>query len=172
MTLFLDTETTGLDASSRIVEIALIDESGNVLLNTLCNPEISIPYQASSIHGIYDEMVKDAPLSKDVVIQALELMRGHDIVIYNADYDTKYFPNIHTVAKSISCCMLEYAAFKGDWNDYFGNYRWHKLVDAARQTGYKQKGFHRALADAMACGHVWNFLKSNQKRKVEDGKEF
>ena len=157
MTLFLDTETTGLDASSRIVEIALIDESGNVLLNTLCNPEISIPYQASSI---------------DVVIQALELMRGHDIVIYNADYDTKYFPNIHTVAKSISCCMLEYAAFKGDWNDYFGNYRWHKLVDAARQTGYKQKGFHRALADAMACGHVWNFLKSNQKRKVEDGKEF
>lgn len=36
--LILDTETTGLDSRDRIVEIAVIDLSGVVLLNTLVKP--------------------------------------------------------------------------------------------------------------------------------------
>lgn len=39
-TIYLDTETTGLDAffGDEIVEIAIIDEKGKVLLNTLVQP--------------------------------------------------------------------------------------------------------------------------------------
>ncbi len=43
-TLFLDTETTGLDARrDRIVEVAIIGEEGEVIINTLVNPGMTLP---------------------------------------------------------------------------------------------------------------------------------
>ena len=41
MFVYLDTETTGLSASrgDKIVEISIIDDKGNVLIDTLVNPE-------------------------------------------------------------------------------------------------------------------------------------
>ncbi|MFJ2900325.1 exonuclease domain-containing protein [Streptomyces sp. NPDC087218] len=57
----LDTETTGLDYDSRIVEIAVTTAAGTVLLDTLVNPGAPIPAEAAAIHGITDVMVADAP---------------------------------------------------------------------------------------------------------------
>jgi hypothetical protein len=64
--LILDTETTGIGQWDRIVEIALIDDQGMVLMNTLVNPEIPIPKEASAIHGITDEMVSAAPTFSEI----------------------------------------------------------------------------------------------------------
>lgn len=65
--VFFDLETTGLDvAQDRICSIAIkvfnpdltqvVDE-----YYSLINPKIAIPKEASDIHGITNEMVKDAP---------------------------------------------------------------------------------------------------------------
>jgi len=53
-TVYLDTETTGLSPGNgaRIVEIAILDDDGRPLLDTLVNPDCEIPDEASSIHGI------------------------------------------------------------------------------------------------------------------------
>lgn len=53
--VILDTETTGLDEHDEIVEVAVIDMSGKVLLNTLVNPIQPIPYEATQIHGITND---------------------------------------------------------------------------------------------------------------------
>ncbi|MCW3664158.1 3'-5' exonuclease, partial [Burkholderia cenocepacia] len=58
--ILLDTETTGLDESAEIVEIAVIDDAGNVLLNTLVKPKHPIPNSATAIHGITNAMVATA----------------------------------------------------------------------------------------------------------------
>ena len=60
-TLFLDTETTGLHPpNDKVVEVAIADLGGNVLLNTLVNPEQEIGF-ATTIHHITDDMVANAP---------------------------------------------------------------------------------------------------------------
>jgi DNA polymerase-3 subunit epsilon len=63
--VFFDLETTGISVSKdRIIEIYLIkimpDES-EVHLHELYNPGIPIPAEATAIHGISDEEVKDKP---------------------------------------------------------------------------------------------------------------
>ena len=58
--VYLDTETTGLSAraGARLVEVAIVDDSGTPLFDSLINPGIPIPWGASSIHGISDSMVR------------------------------------------------------------------------------------------------------------------
>jgi DNA polymerase III epsilon subunit-like protein len=49
--IFLDTETTGLNPPrDKIVELAIIDSTGNMLLNTLVNPMMNIPETVINIH--------------------------------------------------------------------------------------------------------------------------
>jgi len=66
MTFFLDTETTGLwrGDGAELVEVALMDETGKVWVDTLVKPEKPIPSGATAVHGITDDMVKDAPCRK------------------------------------------------------------------------------------------------------------
>lgn len=85
-TVVLDTETTGLDGAF-IVDLAIIRRGGTVF-NTLVNPQIHIPADASRIHGIYDRDVKKAPTFDKLWDDGLEdVLRNRRIVIYNAPYD-------------------------------------------------------------------------------------
>jgi len=61
---FIDLETTGVNVGSdRIVEISVLKiflDGTKEIKTKRINPTIPIPKQASEIHGIYDEDVKDA----------------------------------------------------------------------------------------------------------------
>jgi DNA polymerase-3 subunit epsilon len=79
---FFDLETTGISLSAdRIVEIAIIKimpDGSRIPKRKLINPEMPIPKASSDIHGITDEMVKDAPTFKQAgneIKQFLELNR-------------------------------------------------------------------------------------------------
>ncbi|WP_241164127.1 3'-5' exonuclease [Serratia marcescens] len=156
--LVLDTETTGLDDKAEIIEIAVIDATGKVLLNTLVKPSKPIPAEATAIHGITDEMVKDAPTWPEVSPQLCSLISGKTIAIYNAEYDLrlleqtdriwKVTPKI-SVTPQIVCAMHEYAEFYGQKSDR-GGYKWQKLTAAAEQQGVIIEGTpHRALSDCL-----------------------
>ena len=147
-TLFLDTETTGLNGQrDKIVEIAIVGEQGDVLLNTLVNPGIPIPN--SHIHGITDAMVRSAPSFETLWPQISELMRGSKVVIYNASFDRKFFPDRLNCAAEIKCAMRAYA-------EHCGAQR--SLIKAAAHIGYAWSGpAHRALDDTLACRAVWQW---------------
>ena len=62
----IDTETTGLQPkSSRVVEISVINGSGDIVFDSLINPGVPIPQEVARIHGIYDDMVIGAPSISD-----------------------------------------------------------------------------------------------------------
>ena len=49
-TLFLDTETTGLTPpNDKLVEIAIVDDGGDTILDTLINPERPKGFSVSTI---------------------------------------------------------------------------------------------------------------------------
>jgi DNA polymerase-3 subunit epsilon len=84
----LDLETTGLDvAKDRIVEICIIKISPNgdenIKIRRL-NPTIPISPEASAIHGIYNDDVKDCPTFKDVAKSLATHIDGCDFVGYNS----------------------------------------------------------------------------------------
>jgi len=86
--VFLDLETTGINVvTDRIVEIALLkifpDGHEEEKLQRI-NPGIPIPPQASAIHGIYDEDVKDAPHFKEVAKIYAKFIEGCDLAGFNS----------------------------------------------------------------------------------------
>ncbi|MEY3873439.1 MAG: hypothetical protein RL363_160, partial [Bacteroidota bacterium] len=86
---FLDLETTGINVSTdKIVEIAIVKISPDgtqVIKRKLINPEMPIPKSASDIHGITNEMVKDAPTFKSVANEIKQFIEGADLAGYNSN---------------------------------------------------------------------------------------
>lgn len=85
----IDLETTGVNvASDRIVEIAIVKmmpDGTRQVKRKLINPEMLIPKGASDIHGISNEMVKDAPTFKQAANEIKMFMAGCDIAGYNSN---------------------------------------------------------------------------------------
>ena len=157
-TYFLDTETTGFSGDKdRIVELAIVHESGQVVFDSLLNPLMPIPYRATSIHGITDRMVASAPTFNQVWAEIQKVLRGNRIVIYNASFDKKFFPDQLACMAEIRCAMVEFAQFHRQTCG--SNNRKFKLIDAAELVGHSWQGdAHRALADTYACRSIWFHL--------------
>ena len=169
--VILDTETTGLYSPARIVEISCIDGEGNVLVDSLVNPGIPIPADASAIHGISDEDVADRPSFSDLWPLVWDAVRNADcVLIYNASYDCRLIRQSldgHEAALAqagqlkYGCIMELYARFYGHYSEYHGSYTWQKLVNAVSQCGLHMDGTaHRALADTRASLTVLKYLAS------------
>lgn len=163
----LDTETTGLDETAQIIEIAVIDERGRPLLNTLVKPSLSIPAESTAIHGLVDSDVANAPLFDDVYPQLLAATEGRKIIIYNSSYDNRLIKqslkdeaNLQSftqlVKQSNHCLMKLFARFYGEEDDY-GRFRWKSLSHAASYFDVPVNGAHRALAD---CRMTLGVLKN------------
>ncbi|MER2473138.1 3'-5' exonuclease [Photorhabdus laumondii] len=170
--VYLDTETTGLDPDyDELLEIAIIGDSGEVLFNTLIRPSPNNPIwpEAEAIHGITPEMVADAPALSEIAHQIEAAVKGQNVIIYNAGFDTGFLGSLLSSANSIQCCMEAWAEHVGEWSDYHGSYRWQKLTDAANAVHFEWPGeAHRALADSLACRAVWRYLVDPVERKRVD----
>jgi DNA polymerase III epsilon subunit-like protein len=154
----LDTETTGLQRGE-IVQIALVDAQGKMLLDSLVKPLSRIPREATAIHHITDSMVNDAPPWAEVSPQVEKLLRGRDVIVYNASFDRKM---MHQSAEAAGlpkvdwklfsqwwCAMEAFAEVYGQPGGYGRGYRWQKLSTAARYYRIPVVDAHSALGDAL-----------------------
>ena len=86
---FIDLETTGINlGSDRIVEIGMIKilpDGNRSAKRKLLNPEIAIPQASSDIHGITNEMVKDAPSFKQAANDIRQFLDNCDLSGYNSN---------------------------------------------------------------------------------------
>lgn len=57
-----DFETTGANIyADRPVQIGVCDGNGRIMMNTYVNPYMPIPAEATQVHGISDDLVREAP---------------------------------------------------------------------------------------------------------------
>lgn len=162
-----DLETTGISPNyDEVVEIsALKVRDGKVVeeFSTLVNPKRRIPYGASSVNGITDEMVADAPVFSEVLEQFYNFV-GDDVLVGH---------NIHTFdMKFLYRDSLRYFGQVPD-NDYVDTLmiarnclpglRHHRLTDLAQHYGLSTVGAHRALKDCYMNQQVFEKLAEELK---------
>lgn len=84
-----DLETTGINvAKDKIVEICVlkVNPDGSKESKTwLVNPGIPIPKEASDVHGITDEDVKNSPSFREIAPKIMEMISGNDLGGFNSN---------------------------------------------------------------------------------------
>jgi DNA polymerase III epsilon subunit-like protein len=88
--VIVDTETTGLSSTARLVEIGALHVRAGVVVDrfqTLVDPEESIPKMVVRVHGITDAMVKGAPPAGDAIRAWLRFAAGRPVLAHNASFD-------------------------------------------------------------------------------------
>jgi len=86
---FIDLEATGINlGSDKIVEIAIVrilPDNTRLVKRKLINPEIPIPQVVTDIHGLTNEMLKDAPVFKQVANEIKQFLDNCDLGGYNSN---------------------------------------------------------------------------------------
>lgn len=148
-----DLETTGIRPDyDSIIEISAVKVAGGKVIDTfssLVNPGRPIPYGATKVNGISDEMVVDEP-ALDVVFPDFVKFIGEDILVGH---------NIHSFDMKFIWRAAEELFGQTISNDYIDTLPMarqrlpqlshHKLVDLAAYYGISTAGAHRALKDCM-----------------------
>jgi len=151
--VFFDLETTGVDiATARIVQIACIKLNMDGSMEEkkmLINPTIPIPAEAIEVHGITNEMVKDAPLFSQIAKGLFSFFKDCDIAGYNSDnYDV---PLLCEEFARLSILFLCWDYNLVDVLKYERLLRPNKLGDVyKRYTGKELEGSHDAMNDTRA----------------------
>ena len=87
--VFFDLETTGVDtARDRIVEISLVKvmpDGREIVKTRRINPGMHIPAEASAIHHITDEDVKDCPQFAQIAKSLAQFLEGCDFGGFNSN---------------------------------------------------------------------------------------
>jgi DNA polymerase III subunit epsilon len=172
--IYLDTETTGFGPRAEIVDIAAVSAAGEVLLESLVQPTRRIPADATSVHGITNADVKDAPAWCDLYEELLRVLAGRRIIVYNVIFDRQMVNqaceryDLAAPAADWECAMRKYAGFYGNWDSGKRWYRFQKLERAVLAFG-AEPGGHRAAADAFACRAVVLGMAATPPPKPETG---
>ena len=157
--IYLDTETTGFGPRAEIVDIAVVNAAGEVVLESLVQPNRRIPADATAIHGITNADVKNAPAWCELYEDLLRVLAGRRVIVYNVIFDRQMVNqacdrySLAAPAADWECAMRKYAGFYGNWDAGKRWYRFQKLERAVLAFG-AEPGGHRAAADAIACRAV------------------
>jgi len=153
----VDVETTGGSpwGGHRVTEIAAVvvcDGQITEALNTLINPERTIPPFVTRLTHITPAMVRDQPLFGDVCAQVLDVIRGHVFVGHNAAFDRRFVEaEVERAGSALpaerTLCTVRLA------RRLLPHLRRRSLDHVAYHYGVPLGDRHRAMGDARATAH-------------------
>ncbi len=162
--VFLDIETTGASARfARITEIgALRVENHQVVAtyNQLINPEMPIPHFITTMTGISNEMVWDAPTFRGIADDLELFLDGALFVAHNVNFDYSFikaeygrFGNTFGMDRMCSVQLSR---------KLYPEHRSHRLDKVIERMGIEVQNRHRALDDAEV---IWKFVQQEYESK-------
>ena len=162
----VDIETTGsFTGRHKITEIAIYIFDGQKIIDeyqTLVNPESSIPPYISSMTGITNKMVEDAPKFYEVAKDILLKLEGHIFVAHNVNFDYNFirqeFKSLGGDFQSKKLCTVRLA------RKIIPGLPSYSLGNLAKHLGIEINGRHRAFGDAKATVKVLQHLLDNDTK--------
>lgn len=160
MYAILDIETTGGSPKfEKITEIAIYVHDGTSVTDqyvTLINPERNIPYFITSLTGITNEMVEDAPRFYEVARKIVEITEGATIVAHNARFDYSFLrEEFKTLGFNFRRGLLDTVTLS---RKLFPGYPSYSLGNICENLGIVIEDRHRAAGDALATVKLFELL--------------
>lgn len=155
--IFFDLETTGTNITrDRIVELSYIKvmpDGKEECRSRRINPEMPIPPEATAVHHITDEDVRDCPTFRQVSKALLSIFEGCDVAGYNSN---KF--DVPLLMEEFARCGLNFE-IKGrrfiDVQNIFHKMEQRTLVAAYKfYCGGDLENAHSAMADTRATYEV------------------
>jgi DNA polymerase-3 subunit alpha (Gram-positive type) len=154
-----DLETTGAKAPPcRITEIGAYRIRAGVItdeFHTLVNPETSIPPFITSLTGISDSMVKDAPRFGEIAADFMEFIGDSVLVAHNAVFDMRFLNHevgrVYEDYRLANPCLCTVQLSRKLLPDIEN----HKLKTVAQHYQISLVNHHRASDDARATAEIF-----------------
>jgi len=165
MYAIIDIETTG--GSSRlekITEIAIYLHDGNQVTGefvSLVNPERNIPYFITSLTGITNEMVENAPRFFEIAKQIVELTEGRTFVAHNARFDYSFIrEEFKSLGFNYKRNLLDTVALS---RKLIPGHKSYSLGNICKDLRITINGRHRAAGDALATVKLLEILMAKDR---------
>ncbi|KEK21990.1 3'-5' exonuclease [Bacillus gaemokensis] len=153
----IDFETTGFNPyNDRIIQVAAVRYRNHELVDqfvSFVNPERPIPSRITSLTGITNYRVSDAPMIQEVLPLFLAFLGEDTIVAHNASFDMRFLKS--------NANMLRLSEPKNKVIDtvflakkYIKHAPNHKLETLKRMLGIRLSS-HNALDDCITCAAVY-----------------
>jgi DNA polymerase-3 subunit alpha (Gram-positive type) len=146
----IDVETTGLFADGhRIIEVASVRVDDGVAgegWSSLVHPERRIPPEATAVHGITPEMVRDAPRASAVAAGLTAEIGQRPLVFHHARFDVPFLRVLMREGgqRPLTQPVIDTLGLARGIGARGG----HSLGKLAHQHGIQRMERHRALPDA------------------------
>ena len=156
----IDIEATGGNhQQGKITEIAIYVHDGIRIVDqfsSLINPETEISRFITSLTGISNEMVSDAPKFSEVAQQIVDITEGSVFIAHNVLFDYRFlqhelYNSGHEFYRYKLCTVRSSRKFLPGKKSY-------SLGKLCREIGIPLKGRHRASGDALATVQLFERL--------------
>lgn len=166
----IDIETTGLNPErDKIIEIGalkVIDGKITQEFSELINPSIPISHRITSLTGITDKLLKDAPDIEKVLKEFLEFAGDLPVLGHNILFDYSFlkvnFSNLGILYERLGMDTLKLS------RNLHNNLESKSLSSMCRYYGIYNAHAHRAFDDAKAAYELYYRLKNNFEQKVPE----
>lgn len=163
--LSLDTETTGIDESAEVIEVALVFPTGEVLFESLVRPLGPVSEEARAVHGITDEELSAAPTWPEVYARLVPLIGDRELVAWNAAFDRRVMrrsSSLHGLTfpeLPWHCAMDAGVPIWGEYSEDHDSFRWVSLDWACLMEGvHLDARHHRAAGDGQRLSALVNVV--------------
>lgn len=156
--VYLDTETTGLESTDEIIEIAIVNSSGIVIFESFVRPQKTIPASATAINNISNAMVANSPSWADIWPTIRILINDHPIGMYNAEFDIRMIRQSLEINKIPNTTKLNAFDIMKVYSDYMRSDRRFRLEQAGRNLGIAIPNSHRAADDTLLTRAIFHSI--------------
>jgi DNA polymerase-3 subunit epsilon len=164
----IDIETTGGRAGThKITEIGMVKMVNGELVDqwqSLLNPQRRIPAMITSLTGITNDMVADAPLFADIADEIERFTENCIFVAHNVNFDYGFireeFARLNRTYRRPKLCTVQ------QMRKHYKGLSSYSLANLTRHFDIGMQRHHRALSDAVAASELLKLV--NQSRQTTE----